>query len=679
MRFPGGGPLSRGAIPISLSGGGDLQPAEFETFIEGGEIRPQTGDTSPNTIGRGQRDSLDGGYSRGPRTITIHHKLAGATVTAIDDNMKLVKALYEPRWGEQAFTFTLDGEEVTARVRLLKCVPNGGIHSRYLTGTWELRSSRYLSTTPTAVTPTSETALPAVLSATNAGSVASPDPIYTLTPGTQMAAADGQRYRVPMTLIPQAPRGGRHPVDITGGGWAHNAEVTATRSHTTGRDVEVVVGGASIPRWDGPGTAAFDQAGTRIWCTLDLPARRRWTINGALTNVATTVVVEEELLEMPPLPALIVLSQVEPVLVTAYDVASRSMTITRGQRGVTATTHLDGAVAELGVAVDLLYGWTSRPAPEQDDRFKPIPAESAASGNDAWTFAAYAQSAAAAEVSRPYPRPGSWQLVRMESTDRKDIYWQWIPWTATLGANATTAVALCIGYRELGAKAGQPLTSAWRLTTPIGLSGIAYRSTTSTLTMGPGSPPQEGRLEVRATLSDGTAILARTIENEAATNHTDTFDLPALEVEFRVHPWDPTNTSYNLAANVGALQPTDDNGFEVINVVATFASTERIVRVAGARENIYQFGRADAPAVLTVADADSNEEALYLYGVVVAIDDTLTIDADRMTIEDGAGLGFGNQWGGQIPAVPAGAFTVTVEDNAIGEFELGVTYSKAWN
>lgn len=660
---------------------GDLNPGSgaFTTEVQLGMMRQQTGQIAAGSVDLSAGDPYYGGSTRQARTIYANHQVAGGGGSTYETNLKLLKNLYDPRHGEQTFTFEMDGVECSARVKLLRIVPGSESRRGPVKGEWLLLSTIYHATAASgSAGPTSKSALPAQLSVTNAGNVLTTSVTHLLKPTTAKAASAGQRYRVPMTIANRAPRGGLHPIEVTGGGWDHAAEVTATRSRSDGTDVEVYIHHKRQMRWAGPSTAAFNQAATKIWCNLELEAARSWTISADITDAATTVTVDEALTNMPAVPfwGLVNGLTTEPVLVTAYDAAARTLTVTRGQRGVTAAAHLADVVIYAAIAVDIVYGWTSsNPAVTYiDDRFKPLPAETASSTNASWVYTYFMQASANGLNSQPYPRPGTWRIRPMSQTDRKDIYTKWLPWTETTSTNANPATDMCISYRDAGAVAGQPLTEAWVLSTVLGMASVAYRHVTSTLTMGPGSPPQEGRLETWAVFTDGTRQRMRTAENTGATSVTDTFStLPALEFGFYVHPWDPTNTEYNTSDGVSALEPTDADGFVIDTVTVAFAGTETPLVKAGSRQDIYQFGRENDPATLITRDADSNEIVMYLYGPVVKLNDTLTIDVGARTVALDTGEGYANTWGGELPGVQSGSVTVEYNDDAIGAVTMTST------
>lgn len=621
------------------------------------------------------------------RRIVVQHRVSGAVGVggAHETNLNTLKRdHYYPNAGKRWLKY-VDGDNVAKQVLIndrkgaARLLPLDGVgDNAVFRGELTLDAHVARAQSAESTVSGSKTTVPATLSVTNNGNVNTPFTTITLTPTAARSAANGQRYRRPMTIVPHAPRGGRTAVDVAGG-WDHAAEAAASRSSTSGDDVEVYVNQDLVWRWAGDGISAFNTSATRLWIEMDLPPERYWTLSAAISSAGATSATVKEDLDVMTLPQLVVIDG-EAILITARDPVTRTVTIARGQRGTTAATHSAGAKAYCAIPVDIVYGWTSASAPVQDDRFKPIPAAHASSTNAAWTFAAYQESAAANRVSEPYPRRGSWELVLQDKLDRKDVWLDWIPWTASLGSNATPATAMCIGYQSGGGKGGQPLVKAWRLPVVVGISSMTYDQTTTGLTfVGAGGPPYEGRLEVRATLEDGTDYRAATHANSSTTGSSVSFNIPATDVRLELHPYDPTNKDY-VTSSVTPGAPGANNGFSVTNVTVTFDSSQQISVVAGSRQDIHQFGRPDSAAEITVRDAASAELTMKLYGIVVVLNDALTIDVDDANVYSQSGnLGHGGVWGGVLPEAQPGAVTVEYDDpRPIGTVTFACTLYSAW-
>lgn len=622
------------------------------------------------------------------RKLLVQHRVLGALGAggAHETNLRvLTRDHYYPNAGKRWLLYT-DSDGVAKQVLIndrkgaARHFPVDGTgDTQVIRGELTLDAYRARAQSAEATVSGSKSSVPATLSVTNNGNVTTPHATISLTPTAARAASSGQRYRRPATIVPHAPRGGRTSVDVTGGGWNHKAEVDAGRSMSSGDDVEVYVNQDLVWRWAGAGTAAFNNASgtTKIWIEMDLPPERYWTLTASITAGATTATVKEDV-DVMTLPQLVVIDS-EAILITARDPVTRTFTIARGQRGTTAASHSAAAKSYAAIPVDIVYGWTSAPAPVQDDRFKPIPAENASSSNAQWLFTHYQEMAQANRVSEPYPRPGSWRLVLEDKLDRKDVWTSWIPWTSVLGTNATPATALCIGFKDGGGQGGQPFVKAWELPTVVGVSSVAYDQVTTGLTFTTFGPPYEGRLEVRGFLEDGTDYRGATHESSSTTGNSVTFNIPATTVRFELHPYDPTNKEY-ATSSVTPPKPGTDNGFKVTNVQFNFDSAQQITVVSGSRQDIHQFGRPDSAADITCRDSDANDLTMKLYGVVVVLNDTLTIDVDDASVYSESGnLRHGGLWGGVLPEVQPGTVTVLYNDpRPIGTVTFACSIYSAW-
>lgn len=673
---------TRGITPTSVTAGALQVTDTFETFIQAGMMVSQTGEITLGAQIVGAGDPVDGGLTRGTRQIVVLHRYL-VSGTDRDDARATVKALYDPRHGEQTLTFSFDNVTYTARVRLVKLTPGDQPNRDYDKGLWELRSHVYHKSTADTASDTGLSASPASVAVTNAGNVAAVDVQITITPTATKAAGDGQRYWHPITVVPKCPRGGFMPLELTGSGWNHAAEVAATRSLSTGYDVEIYKANKRIPVWAGAGSRGFNTSTTDLWIGDDVPPMLRWRISANLTDAQTSIAFLDEIGDMPPVPFPMQIGSAEVVTVTAKDETARSVTVVRGQRKTTAAAVTKGSFpyAYRGVAYDLVYGWTSAPNPEYDSRFKPIPAEHAGSTNSRWYFTNYQEMAATNDVSRPYPRPGSWGLVYDEQIRaRQDMYVTWIPSCgASIGTNATPATSLQIGYLKAGAKPSQPLAYGWSLPTVVAQTSVVYDQVTTLLAFG-GAGLYEGRLEVRGITPDGADYRSAVHFASSAAGNTASMSGGVIESMFLLHPYDPTNREYVTSASTPGW-PTDNDGFRVTNVNVVFSSTEVPTVIMGTTyRTAYQFGRPDAPAqVKSVDPTAANERVLYLYGPIVAINEDLSIDVATGVVADNENRGFGNVWSGELPEIYAGAGTVKYVDATIGTVDMSIDVKAARN
>jgi hypothetical protein len=148
----------------------------------------------------------------------------------------------------------------------------------------------------------------------------------------------------------------------------------------------------------------------------------------------------------------------------------------------------------------------------------------------------------------------------------------------------------------------------------------------------------------------------------------------AYVVWFRIDPFDP-KVDYTTV-DVQANEPDDADGVSVDDVIVRFASGEELVIAWGAsRRDIYQFGRPDAPATLANAGGDT----LSIYGLVVDLNDVLTLDVEAHTATIGDGTGRAHVVRGTWPWIPAGTNNLTYTETGIGTVEIAVpSFRSAW-
>lgn len=675
----------------------DLNPASgaFTTHPRVGAFRVATGAVTPLVSERSGGWPVASGMTRQSRTEIFDHEI-GSGGSGHDANLANLKSLYDPRRGVQTLTFTLNGNSVTVQARALRLLPHdSGARRQVATGQWEILGGTYYAASPQSLAGAAKTATPATLAVSNNGTVPSDRLVVTARPTAAKTAANGQRYMQYVTLLHRAPRDAAQlPIEVTGdAGWNHAAEVTATRSMSSGYDVEVYVNGRRVPRWFGTGTAAANQAASRLWITEDLPAARKWTnaTGASLTVGQTTFYTERALVNVPAGPFWAVLydgTNTECVGVTDYDQAAGTFTITRAQRGTTAAAHASAvAMYWMPITIDIVYGWTSAIIPLYiDDRFKPIPASHASSTNLAWTFAHYQETDPAADTQARLPRPGSWRTARRpypDWTGNDGLFRNWI-----VGAVGSPATTMTIIYNKAGAKAGQPLVERWEHVWPIALSNLAFTQTTTSLTHD--SPANtEGWIELRAVATDGTEYRADTYHADTASAESQNFSPSVLYTALCIRPWDPQNKEDNTSGSESSVpqEPTDGDGLSVAAaMVATFDTGERIICTVSARTDCYQIGRPDNAA--TLADSDGN--TVYLAGIVLALLDTLTLSVTDGTATVGDGTGRAHLITGlrglTIPADPASPpknSNLTYTETGLtggASITLGLTsWYSAWN
>lgn len=665
-------------------GGRPLQTAAYTTRSLVNQITGRIAGRGAVVAKRPARGPRGIGIEHGERTIQVAHILKGPDIQGALET--LMGEHYTPWIGPETYVFEVRGSTRTCEVLALELArhpENSGPEDNGLyVGTWTLTEPVFYSQDPHTDGP--ET-VPGALTLTNAGTVESRRVTYNLTPSAQKDGADGQRSRRQLTVVNVAPNElVDWPVLLTPGGWDHAAQVTAGDSHEDGHDVEAYVVGRRVPVWATPGTRGWDTANTHVWANLTLPPARSWELAGDIGAGDSSVQLKHAAFDVPATPFTAVFGAggggEEVVRVTGFDEATGTLTIQRGARNTAAAPWGTGARLHWApVTVDLVWGWTSAPAPTYiDDRLKPIMIETDnASDNTAWQFGAFYETPALGDVQSRYPRAGSWHTRDLGPRDRErheggDQYTRWIP---TVDGNPGTALGL--EYHAAGAVAGRPIMDRWVFVSPIGLSEVQLDYDASDMGSGP-TYNNEAALEVGYIDQDGNHVVDAVLDNLGVVSGTHTISPPAgtriYAVVLRVRPWDPQQP--DAPESLSALEPDEGDAWSVDTVSATFHSDERLVVVAPETvEEIYQFGRPDAPATLTGPTGDT----LRLAGIVVAQDETLTIDLDTAAVTLPSGEGRGHLVTGTVPGAPAGGGDITFAETGGVHVALEAEVHDAWN
>lgn len=633
-----------------------LQNDAFTTIAGQDFVHLLTGDLDVRATEMRYADPVFSGQTRRARQVTVNHQITcGANSPA---SRLALKAFYRDSRGPAWLVWTDDdGITKRTRVKLVRLLPHPSGIPTLAQGTWLVLSHVHLANEDDDVAAAAKTSTPASVSVENPGTVNSPAVIYTLQPTVAKTAANGQRFRLFCTVANPAPVDlVRHSIEVTNGGWNHAAEVTATRSQADGDDVEVYRDHVRLMRYFGVGTAAVNQAATKVWIADDLAAERKWAHQGAAVAAgATTYYTSTPLSHMPPLPFWGMLSSGagnEVVQVTAYDEASGAITIGRGKRGSTDLTHSGTHVLRYAVAYDLVYGGTSLAAPRYiNNDYRPVPADHQSSTNAVHHYSVYQETPAAADTQARKPRPGGWRTARRPSPDwtgREDMYGNWIPRTASRTTDAASASAMAIVYRADGPMAGHPLIDRWEIYTGIAISTVAFNQDTTTLEQ---LVPNEGRLFLLGYAKDGSEVRLGDYNN-SSTSESITPAQPVRGVAFAVRPHDPKDPQDNPSgSSVGSHEPTDDDGILIGNgaaTVLTFETAEALILSVSSRQDCYQIGRPDAPATL----ANEENEILSIYGPVLALNQVLTIDVEARTATLDDGTSVAQVLRGAWPGVP---------------------------
>lgn len=645
--------------------------------VRQGMIRGRTRTTQTNAIARAGRAVSYGGRSWSADQLLVDYFIDPATVSTHEGYLRTLEALFpqddDYDKAKVWFVITEDSVEKRALVSMERLQPSDSSdHPQRLghfVGVFSLLDAKWHSASAASVEAVAKTVSPATLSVAG-GDLDSDELVITLKPTAAKSAANGQRYMAQINVKwTNGWSADQLPVDITGGGWDHAAEVTATRSAADGDDVEVRWKGQRISRW----VSAWDAAGTKVWCVLDFPAARSWTLRAATTDADTTWYFTEDLVNMPTLPCHAWVDS-EVVLVTAFDVATRTWTVDRAERSTSGAVHAAAAkVYWLPAAqqLDLVWGYTSAATPDYIDATIKPALNLSSSTNGSFVFAEYQETRDAGSTQSRYPRALS--AYTLDVVDRAEdfMYQNYVPYTETVNgtpADDNPATAMCIAYRQVGGYIGHPLQTAWGIRSPVGISNLAYTYWMDCLYYSGGADTREARLVVSAIDGDGNRSVVRTIAitsgaGPQTASHSDAIAPSAREVRFEIDPW-----------RTLAHEPADGDGWMVNAVTLTIDSAQDVAILFGARLDAYEFGRPGAP--LTLANSDSKTLKLNM---VVPLNATVSIDVANRKITTPDGIGWSHLASGDWPYLPDGTNNLTMVEAGIGTVELGVSsFRKAW-
>lgn len=660
--------------------------------VRAGGIRGNTAPAEAALMERaGSRGPTAGGKRVGERKLLVDYWVP--VDASHESNLAALEAAYSAHT-DTARTDTLylvvseDGVEKRGLCTLDKLAPSDqqqGNRQGHFIGMITLLDSVLQATSTTTETETLNSGN-TTLECVQAGTVPSEYATITLKATAQKAAASGQRWLAYFTPIWRNPWPMvAWPTDVTNGGLDHAALVTATKSHSSGNDLELYENGRRVSLWlNGVNTATC-----KVWGNVNLQAARYWTHRGSGTigSGDLTLAVEESLDNLPSLPFYAVLdgSTKECVRVTAANQQTRTLTIVRSQRGTTApATHTAGTVLYwVSTTYDILCGYTSAAAPDYiEDKREPM-INRGSSSNTAHTWSDYQQTGASADTQRRYPRPASWgTLDWIDRGDDSNRFCNTIPRTLDYLSDTDPADAMVIEYRQQGAFTGHPLQSAWGIRTPVGITSVAF--TYNVKIEAPATYPysggvaREGSLGVRSVDRDGNVTLEAEYENTAGggpLTGSDTVTLAATGygVQFLYIPW-----SRRAKGGTSPQEPDDGDGVKITAVTLNYASSTLPGWITTAAANVvacYQYGRPDSPATL----ANTLGDSLELRGLYALLDTDLTIDVYNGTITNAAGIGLGHLRGGRYPRIPPGTTDLTLTDPGIGTITATAVYRGTWN
>lgn len=663
------------AIPLQVGG-------VIETYSGLNELAGRVDGTSAVTIGRARR--YPKGHAKGysDREIALIHYLK----TPVNTNRQTLEGIYSPWTGPGILLFEEDGVSKQAEAMPLAlarhaenpadCGGDNGIYQ----GTWTLLSNVYYAP---AATTTSPSTVPGTLVVAQSGKIASRRASITLTPTATKTSGEGLTRRKKITIANTGPREWVDwPLCLTPDGWDHAAEVTATRSLSTGYDVEVYLSGVRVPRW-AHDFSPYDWAETttRVWTLATMPPARRWVGQCPITAGATRIKLQDAADDLPALPFYAIIQHntspfKEVVSVTDYDASTRELVVVRGRRDTAADDSTGSGTVYIYWATgiyDLCWGRTDALVPDYiDDRLKPlvVTVSGADQTNDAWTYVTMMQTEAS-DCTRIVPRGGTWLFGDLadrarERADGDGDLWQ--RYIATVDADSATEIGAT--FRAKGAIAGQPLVDrvTWNSPREIIAATLDYEVTSE---VDLGGVPREGWLTVGYIDRDGNVAEENDYSDTLGT-HTYGFAGGVVGLFARYKPYD-----IQAPYVPDAVIPTEPTGklWKVSAMTVEFGDPP-LLCVGSSDNQVYQIGRPDDPATI----ANTEGETIKLYGPIVTKDDSLTLDVEThaATLVDEDNMGRAHLTRGAWPAIPAGATSLTYAETFGASVSMEASYRSAW-
>lgn len=396
------------------------------------------------------------------------------------------------------------------------------------------------------------------------------------------ATAGGAPYRRFVPIVWRAVAGAtQYPIQI--GGLDTATMVTAGKMQSDGSDLRVESDGLEIDRW----LYNMDSADTDIWVNLDFDAAVAMTLNGAIDDDDTTIVVNEAIAALPSSGLLLIESEV-----VAYDSKNDGTKTfsgcTRGARNTTAAAHVDATAGHwLQHDVYIYYGGDAAQA--ADDDYAPM-FELASSDNGTWDYDEFGEDDGL--------RVASWNWWTAGASEQ---------YTADHGGTANP-------WEELGIRNGGGLNGNGylRLYNPCYISTANFQNCEKFATL---------RTELSARLSssaDGTSW-----SNEYAVPD------PTLDATWESWNRNETITSEKswVALNTNTVSGSQLFRVEAADVTITLNSSYTPVVTVG--------GEIGLTARVLAARIGNNEtgEAIDV-NYTLSVNDELEIDTDAKTVTD---------------------------------------------
>ncbi|MCK9497043.1 MAG: hypothetical protein M0R75_16335, partial [Dehalococcoidia bacterium] len=250
-------------IALVSFAGHDIQSATYASWLELPDL-PYGRDAEVRTVQPIGRWGRFVRYDERERVVVVHLEVKTSFVA----NGEVLARWFRPGTSG-ALVATFDGTSRALDCVVRRIVPMDGSPNRF-TAVLVAPDPRWRSASLVqdveAVTASGQT-----WEVTNSGNAAEDGAVIRVKPTSLKLIANDWRYQREIIVANRVDRPlSDWAVELTGGGWDHAAEVTASRSLSSGDDVRVLVDGVEVPRWDGGGSStSWNDTGTKIWANLN--------------------------------------------------------------------------------------------------------------------------------------------------------------------------------------------------------------------------------------------------------------------------------------------------------------------------------------------------------------------------------------------------------------------------
>lgn len=301
------------------------------------------------------------------------------------------------------------------------------------------------------------------------------EPIFDIKPTGAKGAS--QAYRRIVTFYNNTTNAyTNYPIDVTAGGLDTATLISGGKMQADGDDLRISDKGTEINRWFGTGGAAINQAGTKVWVTINIAPKIEMTLREAHSTTSTITVLpltvnganRSALINLPPAGVVLIDNEYYSYVGKDY-VGVQLTSVVRTIRYSSAAEHTTGATIRwIEHDLQMVYGDLTLGAPLIDDTTKPI--FLLTSTNAIWTYTG------AAFLTGTAKRAGEWKAAFVSSLAPTSVR------TSTLySANhhtfadpATEMGMAVMAYNSRGKLKPDSAEMEYRLTIPHGISTSTF-------------------------------------------------------------------------------------------------------------------------------------------------------------------------------------------------------------